>query len=248
MSKDRGTAVDKALDVLFHIHEASEAQAVSDVARALEMPKSTVHRLLTSLRRRALIEQDEVGRYQPGLGALRLAAGLLEREPVVVAAHAVLAEEARDFGETFFLVAARAGRLVVLEKAEGTGVLRVSPEIGSEVPARATAVGKLYLAHAPELLNPSEPTRYTDRTVVDEHELTEEVEAARRLGFALNDQEWIEGLVVVAAPVFSSGELVAAVCTAMSVARLSSVEVEEVARRAMDAAERIESRMRGLPA
>jgi DNA-binding IclR family transcriptional regulator len=212
------------------------------------MPKSTVHRLLTSLRRRALIEQDEVGRYQPGLGALRLAAGLLEREPVVVAAHAVLAEEARDFGETFFLVAARAGRLVVLEKAEGTGVLRVSPEIGSEVPARATAVGKLYLAHAPELLNPSEPTRYTDRTVVDEHELTEEVEAARRLGFALNDQEWIEGLVVVAAPVFSSGELVAAVCTAMSVARLSSVEVEEVARRAMDAAERIESRMRGLPA
>jgi DNA-binding IclR family transcriptional regulator len=248
MAKDRRTAVDKALDVLFHVHEAPEPQTVSDLARALRMPKSTAHRLLASLRRRTLVEQDEVGRYQPGLGALRLAAGLLEREPVVAAAHSVLVEAARESGETFFLVSARAGRLIVLEKAEGTGVLRVSPEIGSEVPARATAVGKLYLAHAPELLRPSEPTRYTDRTVVDEDALAEEVEAARRRGFALNDQEWIEGLSVVAAPVFSSGELVGAVCTAMSVARLRSLGVEEVARRAVGAAERIESRMQpGVP-
>lgn len=247
MDTDRPTAVDKALDVLFHIHEATEPRSVSDVARSLTIPKSTVHRLLAALRRRQLVDQDEAGRYRPGLGALKLVAGLLGRDAVVSAAHVVLAEEAEDFGETFFLVAARGGRLVVLEKAEGTGVLRVSPEIGSEVPVHATAVGKLYMAHAPELLNPSDPVRFTDRTIVDEDELSDEVAAAGERGFAVNDEEWIEGLAVVAAPVFSSGGLVAAVCTAMSAARLRTLELETVARRATNAAARIESRMRGRP-
>lgn len=245
MRTDRGTAVDKALDVLFHVHGAPEPQSVTDVARVLGMPKSTVHRLLGALRRRHLVEQDEAGRYGPGLGALKLAAGLLDREAVVVAAHAVLAEEAEAFGETFFLVAARGGRLVVLEKSEGTGVLRVSPEIGSEVPVHATAVGKLYLAHAPELLERSERTRFTDHTLVDERALSEQVAAARDRGFAVNDEEWIEGLAVVAAPVFSGGDLVGAVCTAMSVARMRALGTNDVGQRAIRAAARVESRMQG---
>ena len=53
---------------------------------------------------------------------------------------------AAQYGETFFLVSARARRLVVLDKAEGTGFLRAAPRVGSSVPAHATAVGKLYLA------------------------------------------------------------------------------------------------------
>ena len=50
--------------------------------------------------------------------------------------------EAQRLGETVFLTAARAGAVVVLDKAEGTGFLRAAPRIGSTVPLHATAVGK----------------------------------------------------------------------------------------------------------
>lgn len=241
----QGTAVDKALDVLFYLHEERDARGVSDVGRALSIPKSTAHRLLGALRRRALVEQDEAGRYRPGVGVLTLAGGLLDREPLVAAAHGVLEKEAADFGETFFLVAARAGRLLVLEKAEGNGVLRVSPAIGSEIPARATAVGKLYMAHAPHLLGPEEATRFTEHTIVDSELLAREVESAGRDGFAVNRQEWIEGLAVVAAPILTAGAIRGAVCTAMSSGRLDSLEVDDVARRVGAAAARIASRLEG---
>jgi DNA-binding IclR family transcriptional regulator len=242
---DQSTAVDKALDVLFYLHEERDPRGVSDVSRALSIPKSTAHRLLAALRRRALVEQDDSGRYRPGVGVLTLAGGLLDREPLVAAAHGVLEKEAAEFGETFFLVAARAGKLLVIEKAEGNGVLRVSPAIGSEVPARATAVGKLYLAHGPELLAREEPTRFTEHTIVDSRRLAREVEHARRRGYALNRQEWIEGLGVVAAPILAGGTIKGAVCTAMSSNRLGLMDVGEVAERVIGAAARIASRMEG---
>lgn len=245
LETEQGTAVDKALDVLFFLHEAGEPQGVSDVGRGLSLPKSTAHRLLAALRRRALVEKDDAGRYRPGFGVLALAGGLLDREPLVAAAHGVLEREAAESGETFFLVAARAGRLLVLEKAEGTGVLRVSPAIGAEIPAQATAVGKLYMAHAPDLLSPSAPTRFTEHTIVDARRLAREIETARRKGYAVNQEEWIEGLGVVAAPILSHGLIKGAVCTAMSSNRLDLMRIDEVAQRVMKAAAHIASRMEG---
>jgi DNA-binding IclR family transcriptional regulator len=241
----QGSAIDKALDVLFFLHGESEPKGVSDIGRAVEIPKSTAHRLLMALRRRALVEQDEGGRYRPGFGVLVLAAGLLDREPLVSAAQPVLEREAADFGETFFLVAARTGRLLVLAKAEGTGVLRVSPAIGSEVPPFATAVGKLYLAHAAHLLTDAEPERFTERTIVDPERLAREIRAAGDRGFAVNDEEWLEDVAVVAAPVFVDGGMVGAVCTAMSGNRFEARELRDVGRRAIDAATRIARRMEG---
>ena len=53
-------------------------------------------------------------------------------------------------GETFFLTIARAGQLVVLDKAEGNGFLRAAPQIVSTVPVQATTVGNLFLAFYPD--------------------------------------------------------------------------------------------------
>jgi IclR family acetate operon transcriptional repressor len=137
--------VEKAIDVLFHLHERARPRGVSELARALKLPKSSLHRLLVSLRRRGLVESDERGRYRPGIALLALGLGVLEREPLVAAAHPVMELEAAQLDETFFAVAARAGALIVLDKVEGTGMLRVAPRVGSTVPVQPTAVGRLYL-------------------------------------------------------------------------------------------------------
>ncbi|MEE2664670.1 MAG: IclR family transcriptional regulator [Myxococcota bacterium] len=239
--------VDKAIDVLFALHAAEVSLGVTALSRALCLPKSSAHRLLAALRRRGLVEQDERGRYRLGIGLIALGLGVLEREPAVAAARPIIEQEAESLGETFFLVAARGGQLVVLDKAEGTGFLRAAPRVGAVVPVHATAVGKLQLALAPSELEfaiaPSEA--FTGATHTSETAIRREVELARERGWAANVDEWIAGLSVLAAPVVHRGRLLAHVALAVPSARASELGLGALAERVCKTAERIVQRLAG---
>ena len=243
------STVEKAVELLYHLHESEAPQGVTAIGRALGLPKSSAHRLLTALSRRGLVEQDGRGRYGPGIGLVALGLGALEREPVVAAARPVLEQEADALGETFFLVGSRAGRLVVLDKAEGSGFLRAAPRVGSSVPVHATASGKLFLAFAPELVAPPPEAleRFTPRTFADAAALAREVAQARRRGWAMNREEWIPGLSVLAAPirVAAGARLAAVVAVAAPAPRMRSLGETEVAKRTLAAAARIAARLEG---
>jgi DNA-binding IclR family transcriptional regulator len=239
--------VEKAVDILFHLHAAGSAQGVTAIGRALGMPKSSAHRLLASLTRRGLVERDERGRYRPGIGLLALGLGVLDREPLVAAARPVLEEEAEELGETFFVVGPRAGDIAVFDKVEGNGFLRAAPRVGSTVPVHATAVGKLFLAFAPELV--SAPTgqleAFTRRTAVDAGALRAAVAETKLRRWASNRDEWIDGLSVLAAPVFAQEKMAGAVALAMASPRLLELGEEPLGRRVVDAAGRVTARLTG---
>ncbi len=237
------TTVDKAIDVLFHLHAEPAPRGVTAIGRALGLPKSSAHRLLSVLARRGLVERDERGAYRPGIGLVALGVGALHAEPVVAAAAPVLQSEAEAIGETVFLVAARAGRIVVLDKAEGTGFLRASPRVGASVPVHATAVGKLYLAFAPDAVSlPDGPLeKLAGRTRASRRALDREVREARERGHARNTDEWIPGLSAVAAPVLRGDEMLAAVAVAGATERMRSLDGLE--ERAVAAASRIAKRL-----
>jgi IclR family transcriptional regulator, acetate operon repressor len=241
------TSVEKAVDVLFALHGAEASVGVTDLGRSLGLPKSSAHRLLAALCRRGLVERDDRGRYQPGLALVALGLGTLEREPLVAVARQTLELEAEDLGETVFLVAARAGRLRVLDKAEGTGFLRAAPRVGESVPIHATGAGRIFLAFAPGLVTlPAGPLqRFTERTPATRRALDAAVEEVRRRGYAENRDEWIPGLSVVSAPIFTRGELRGAVAVAAPSARMEELGREPVARRARAAAARIGERLAG---
>ena len=243
--------VGKAIDVLFHLHAVSGPVGVSSIGRALAMPKSSVHRLLAALLRRGLVERDARGGYRPGVGLLALGLGVLEREPAVAAARPVLEACAEAVGETFFLVGARAGALVVLDKAEGTGFMRAAPRVGSTVPVHATAVGKLYLAYAPDEVAGSssgEPTRFTEHTLVAAAELERAVEEVRVESVARNRDEWIPGLSVLAAPVWLGDRLLAAVALAAATPRMDELGEAELTARVRAAAQQVSQRLSGTAA
>jgi len=180
--------VEKALDVLFHLHRAESAQGLGQIARALGLAKSSCHRLLASLVERDVVEQDEAGRYRPGLALLALGLGAQRREPVVELARPALEAEAAELGETVFLVAERRGQLRVLDKCEGSGFLRAAPGVGDVVPADVTAAGQLYRAFR-EAEDPGAAPG-----------------AGGMPGHAVNRDAWIEGLSVLGVPIFERGE------------------------------------------
>jgi DNA-binding IclR family transcriptional regulator len=239
--------VEKAIDLLFHLHREAVPRGVTAVGRALDLPKSTAHRLLSTLTRRGLLERDARGQYGPGIGLVALGLGFLDREPVVVAARPVLEFEAQQLGETVFLTAPRAGAMVVLDKVEGSGFLRAAPRIGSTVPLHATAVGKLYLAHDPEAVAlGDEPLEgFTPSTRTSPAILAAEFARVRRQGYAENRDEWIPGLSAIAAPVFAGGRMVAALAAATSSPRLEALRSFAIAGRVVEAARRIGERMEG---
>lgn len=241
------STVERAVDVLFHLHAETAPSGVSAIGRALGLSKSSAHRLLTALAARGLVERDAQGRYRPGIGLVALGLGALEREPVVAAARPVLEAEAAALGETVFLVAARAGSLVVLDKAEGTGFLRAAPRIGSSVPVHATAAGKLYLAFGAEQVQLPESglERFTARTAGDALTLRAEVELVRGRGYAENREEWIPGLAVLAAPVLVRGRMEGVIAVAATSPRIDSLGSERVALGAVAAAGRVAARLGG---
>ena len=239
------STIDKALDALFLLSERPQAQRLADIARTLGMPRSSAHRILAPLLRRGLAEQDGEGRYRAGFALMALGLNVASREPLAAAARPVLEAAAEELGETFFLVVARAGRLVVLEKAEGNGFLRAAPRLGAGVPVHATAAGKLYLAHAPELVSVDELTRYTPATPRSRRALEAEVERARAAGYATNVEQWQPGLAVAAAPVFAHGRMQGAVALATVTARFDALGLPAVTRRVIHAAEGIALRIEG---
>jgi DNA-binding IclR family transcriptional regulator len=249
------STVEKAVDVLFHLHAEPGSCGVTAIGRTLGLSKSSTHRLLTALSRRGLVEKDDRGRYRPGIGLVALGVGALDREPVVAAARPVLEAEAQGLGETVFLVAARAGRLIVLDKSEGEGFLRAAPRVGSTVPIHATAVGKLYLAFGNGSIEApaGELARYSDETLTERAALDAAVSRTAERGFAENTDEWIPGLSVVAAPIIagatavaSDARLLAAVAVAAPTPRMRSLGCEEMGHRMMAAAARIAARFEGL--
>ncbi len=246
-SAGQTSTVEKAIDVLFHLHESTDARGVTAIAKSLGLPKSSVHRLLSTLARRGLVERDHRGRYRPGIGLVALGLGALEREPAVVAARPVLEAEAEALGETFFLVGQRAQEIVVLDKVEGTGFLRAAPRIGASVPIHATAVGKLYLAFGPaDVAFPSGTLEaFTPNTAVDAGALRAAVAETKLRRWASNRDEWIPGLSVLAAPVLSGERIRSALALAMSSQRLEEFGEEALARRVVAAAGRIGARLQG---
>ena len=222
---ERSGTVDKAVDLLGHLFDARGPLSLAQVADAANLPKPTAHRLLASLGAHELVEQDAEGRYALGVGLVRLGLGALSRHPVAALARPELEREAEAFGETFFLVAARGGRLRVLDKVEGTGVLRVAPDVGADVPVDTTASGRLYLAHAPQLVEGGDATCAA-------------VAAAAKRGHDVNDGEWIDGMFVVAAPIVVRGQMHGCIACAAVAAQMNAGRKKEAVRRVRAAAER----------
>src|SRR5687768_17589842 len=111
---ERSGTLDKAVNVRDALRGRGRIVTPYDPARLVGLPKPTVHRLLASLFEHQLVERDSEGRYGLGVGLVRLGLSALAVDPLVRIVRPELERAVAAFGETFFLVTARAGKLVVL--------------------------------------------------------------------------------------------------------------------------------------
>jgi IclR family transcriptional regulator, acetate operon repressor len=225
------TAVDRGADLLVRVLESEQPVALSDLASAAGLPKSTASRLISALERRGLVEQDGLrGRLRPGPAILRVAErSMLERNVVELAGPSLDALSVLT-GETINLAVPGRHGVEHLAQVESLHFLGAGQWLGRAVEYHCSANGKVFMAFGRATVPARRPlSRHTEWTITDPGRLREELETVRREAFATAVDELELGLAAIAAPVRGArGDVVAALSISGPTLRMTPERIAEL--------------------
>jgi len=189
------------LEVIAAKERLASLQALADETG---LPKATLHRMVQQLEAGGLLQRSTDGRhFGLGIRLRRLSEKVLMNDVHHGARHAVLRQLVEELGESCNLTALSGTEVIYLDRVETATPLRFYLQPGSRVPAHCSASGKLLLAQ----LSPAQRRRllehvpleaYTARTLTTLEALEEEVQRVRRQEFALDNEEFLPGLMCIA--------------------------------------------------
>jgi DNA-binding IclR family transcriptional regulator len=235
-------SADRVLKVLEAFTPRDDFLALADLAERLQLPKSSVHRLLATLVAHQLVERDPVNRkYRLGLRLFEIGAMALNGRGLQEAAPNVLHDLSAEAGETCHLAVLSGAEAIYLYKVDGPSSFAMSSRVGRRAPCHATSIGKALVAWASEDLIKQviwmglRP--YTRHTITNSADLQAELAKVREAGYAIDLEEFEDGLRCIAAPVRdSSGRVVAAVGIAGPSTRVTDEAVPKLVPPVMTAA------------
>ena len=232
-------SLERALVILEILERTPGGLRNADIGRRLNIPKSTCSYILARLAHRGYITLDEQsGRYRIGLTAVALAHGALREIGVRSIAEPALYKLAGETGLSAGIGVLERGRVLIIDRVEGAEFVRDAVEaaesvrppggafkyrvreerdIGRELPAHSTALGKVLLAHLSrrqvlQLVAERGLTRHTRKTIVNPARLLRELDQVRKQGYATADEEHHAGIRSIAAPILGvSGQVSAGV-------------------------------------
>ena len=207
--------VEKALTLLEHIAKAERPLGISEISNDLDINKSTVYRILQSLRAKDYIDQDSVSnKYRIGFKILELNTAIVRNIGFRKVAVGHMEKLAQETLETVGLAMMDRDGVIYLDQAGGEEEsIRIHFRIGLHMPFHCTGTGKAMLAFLDDgalddILARHELNAYTANTITDPNVLREELKKIREDGYALNNGEYQEVVRTVAAPIFDSSNKV----------------------------------------
>jgi DNA-binding IclR family transcriptional regulator len=235
-------SVRKALELLGCFTTQSPAWTLSDLARSLHIPKSTVHNLLRTLQSFDLVRQDTETRvYRLGPGAMELGLVFARSSDILSHGRAVLGRLAELTRETVKLGVLSNDQVLIIAAVESSHQLHTRGDTGTRWPLHSSSLGKAILSVLPEdeageILARKGMSRFTSRTLTTWEELEREIKRIRASGYALDQEENEPGVCCVAAPVTDALHgIVAAISISGPSVRIKNEVLEELAKHVMAA-------------
>lgn len=201
--------IDRALGLLRHFTEASPSLGLSEVTRLCGLDKATTYRLLSSLTKNGLLEQDVRSKnYMLGATLLNFARIRELSFPLSSIVESELQALSDITGETAHVTWLTPAGLAPIAVVESKKANRVSAGISTPLPFHATASGHVVLAFSTasfreSRLKPPFPAA-TTRTPASKTEVLKLVLEAERRGFAVADQTFEDEVVGISAPIFGN--------------------------------------------
>ncbi|WP_136686079.1 IclR family transcriptional regulator domain-containing protein [Falsirhodobacter xinxiangensis] len=205
----RGTALlTKALDILEFVGEGDRRIKFKDIAEYTGHTRSTLYRILAALTSRGMLDLDKRDQsYILGPRFTAMSGSISQNSELIARASGPLRDLAEMYGENINLAVLNGTAPVTVARWQGSAAQPFSVPLGEKKPLHATSLGKAILAFADEataadLLCRIDYTRYTARTLVTSEALQADLSICRARGYAMDDNEILDGVVCVAAPIY----------------------------------------------
>ena len=218
LARHRIPVIDRMMDVLVLLERRSNGATIRDLVDQLDLPRTTVYRILNTLQFHDMVRRSSEGTYRLGPRLLTLAArAVVDSHDYDLAAVALphLERLASETGEGCKVSVLDGNIVLVVTALQGTREYALTVVPGQHQPLHAGASGKVLIAHLPEeqrnALLGNDLFRYTNRTFADGKRLSAELARIRRQGWAEDRGEFSPSICAYAAPIRDrTGKVVAA--------------------------------------
>lgn len=239
-------SVHRAARILKLYTNGDENYGVSELARRLDVNKSTLHGILGTLTYHRLLERDEKTKtYRLGYELYTLGSRVHERVDVRDIAHAFVLDLSRVAQETVLLGVFQDEHVVIVDREEAPHELRISARFGQRLPFNAGAFGSIFgaalgEAQVRQLIKRRGLKPFTKKTATKPNDYRRVLEDTRGRGYAIDREEFIDGVRAVAAPVNDvNGKVVATLCMVGLSGRMTDARLESLAVQVSACAEEI---------
>jgi DNA-binding IclR family transcriptional regulator len=199
--------------------DAQPEWALTDLAQATGLNKTTAFRLLAALEAEGLVMRNSLsGGYRLGVELVALGGCAMRANPLRAVSRPLLEDLAQACDESATLEVLAGQQVLIVDEVSSRHPMGMSQDVGSRLPAHATATGKLLLAHqAAQMLETTlrmPLARLTEQTVVELDRLHTQFEQIRQQGFAVATGELEPGFTAIAAPIYDRERVVVAAISA----------------------------------
>lgn len=243
-------SVARALRILELLAESRRGLTLSDICRRLTLPKSSVHLLAKTLESAGYLQINQSNsRYCFGPKLVSLSYSALANLGLREQAMPYLQDLMLKTGLTVHMAILEKLEVVIIEKVEAPGLLRFATWVGRRLDASSSGVGKALLAFTSEedlrrFFAGRSLARYNRNTIASPGRLARELQKAKELGYAFEDQEGEIGIRCIGAPVFGGdGRAICAISVAGTTGQIPKSDIEKLATAVMKTASAISVRL-----
>ena len=244
-------AVDKALEILALLRTEGREMNLAEISKASGSHKSSVQRLMTTLSHHGFVKRDEMTkRYALGIALAEYGRIALNNLDIRQMAKPYLQALVDYSGETAVLAILTDTKMVMIDKREPQSQIRASPFVGTRFPATATSNGKALLAWLPEkqvseIMQIEGLPASTKNSIVKPIAYRADLAATRERGYAIDREEFQEGVSGVSAPVFSpKGMVIATLSLAGPAFRMTEDNIRKYGEKCVELAAQLSTQLR----
>lgn len=243
MSEDKQTvrAVDRALQILKSFTFEKRQMSLTEICKMIELPKTTVFRLLIALEEQGFVEKDSITQsYKLGALLFRLGSIVSSDLEVKKVSLPIMEELAVKTKETLNINIVQNDERVCVVKVEGSHDLRQFIEIGKGLPLYKGASGKVLLAYMTR--NRQEQILVAAKADLrkSKEQIIAELDEIKKNGYAASQDERVLGAAAVSTPIFDCmGNLAGGLTISGATIRFTEERVKELVTLGMEASKRI---------
>jgi DNA-binding IclR family transcriptional regulator len=218
--------VDKTLEIIEYMYVRGGQIGISQISKDLNLPKATVYRILTTLRKWDYVEKTEdLDKYMLGKAFIKVGSKVSSETTIASIAIPFINKLAKKIGESINLGILHKGEVVTLYNAKGEDFYLISNLI-PVFPLNCSAMGKLFLLkfsdkELKDYFNSSKPEKRTVNSIGDLEDFLKLKKEIERDGVSYDREEYEYGLSCIAAPIYdNSKNIIAAISISGPTTRL----------------------------